>query len=600
MVMRSRPQQSASSTNNGITNGGTTNGGTPEVVPEVSDREMMKLRQGLLSGVREKSPNGGDLYCFRGIPYAKPPLRELRFAPPVPLEKFPAVVLDCSRERSAFVGINIQTRELSGCEDGLFLNVYSPRLPTKEGFGGPLPVMVFIHGGGQVGGSSDSMLYNPSYLVQEGVVVVTFNYRMGVLGLLCLPDAGVEGNMNLKDQRLVLRWVNENICYFGGDPSNVTLFGASSGGNSVSLHCCSPSSRKYFHKAIMQSGHMLCDFAYSSDAVQKSRALAKVFGYSGTSDVEALQVLRKVTAWKLVEKQFEVLTEREKQLEKIYWIPFNHVIERADGPDPVFTRDPMELLRDPDSFGMPIIIGWNSSDGSLELWSQLQHLENVKGEPHRLVPRSLNVDFFGPQAKIIGEEILQHYFKDKELSEDTLIELMQLNSDRYGFTVYVLSYLMSQFQHSSNCYSYRFAFDGDLNYGHTMLRLPPQIKGAFHMDELFYLFHSILVKEIPDTNRSYQMRTTMARLWTNFAKFSNPTPPEDKRLPFRWDPIHKTEPGTKTPFEASYLNIDRETRMTSDIPDRKGIELWCELHHKYNGHFSNLEFLSTNLNSSKP
>lgn len=103
--------------------------------------------------------------------------------------------------------------------------------------------MVWIHGGGFVSGSAQSTMYNPKHLVQEGVIVVTVNYRLGPLGFLCLPSAGIYGNMGLKDQRMAFRWVSENIATFGGDAKNVTIFGQSAGGASVHLHYLSEKSR---------------------------------------------------------------------------------------------------------------------------------------------------------------------------------------------------------------------------------------------------------------------------------------------------------------------------------------------------------------------
>lgn len=129
-------------------------------------------------------------------------------------------------------------------EDCLHLNVFTPSLPSEPPSETPqLPVMVWFHGGGFVTGSAQSSMYGAKHLVQEGVVVVTVNYRLGPLGFLCLPDVGIHGNMGLKDQRMSLAWVRENIKGFGGNPDNVTIFGQSAGGSSVHLHYLSENSR---------------------------------------------------------------------------------------------------------------------------------------------------------------------------------------------------------------------------------------------------------------------------------------------------------------------------------------------------------------------
>ncbi|XP_055537576.1 esterase B1-like [Wyeomyia smithii] len=563
------------------------------VTKKESNRILLRLQQGMLNGVRDKLPNGGDYCYFKGIPYAKPPIGELRFEPPVPLAKFPAVVVDCSKEGSNFVGTSALNHNITGCEDGLYLNVYTPEI-TKNGQSHSFPVMVFIHGGAFIGGDSSSLLYNPNFLVQEGVVVVTMNYRLGVLGLLCLPEAGIEGNGSLKDQRLALRWVHENIAHFGGDPSNVTLFGASSGASCVGLHCVSESSRKYFHKAIMQSGHHLCDFPYSDQMVEKARSLAKIFGYEGSSDVEALKVLKKVPPRTLVRRQFEVLTPREQELEKIYHIPFGHVIERKESKDAVVTMDPREFMRTHGSFRMPVIMGCNNGEASMELKSMIAHLNDFNSQWERYIPRSLKVDYFGPIAKSIGEDVHRFYLGDQLASEATLRELLQLISERYMYTVYIFAYLWSQFQPDSKLYCYRFALDGELNHGKVLNELPP-IKAACHMDEVFYLFSSMLVPEVPETSAAFQIRRTMVKMWTNFAKHSNPTPPNDDWLGFCWNPVSALDSCDEKPFDPQFLNIENSFQMGS-IPEKRGFEFWASLHEKYNGRFDILDFPIVNLN----
>uniref|UniRef100_A0A182SEP9 COesterase domain-containing protein n=1 Tax=Anopheles maculatus TaxID=74869 RepID=A0A182SEP9_9DIPT len=183
-----------------MSDGGLGRGSTAQEY-DPSARIMVKVVQGSIYGTKDRLPNGKPYYCFKGIPYAKAPVGKLRFASPVPIEKYAVSYLDCSRERSSCLGRDVITREITGSEDGLFLNVYTPGLGRVDQPADTLlPVMVFFHGGGMTGGNGDSGMYLPDYLVQEGVVVATVNYRLGVLGFLCLPQAGIEGNAGLKDQ----------------------------------------------------------------------------------------------------------------------------------------------------------------------------------------------------------------------------------------------------------------------------------------------------------------------------------------------------------------------------------------------------------------
>lgn len=208
------------------------------------------------------------MLAFRGIRYAKPPVRELRFAPPQPVEKPTGIVVAdkfgsaCPQYKSAFGPESLE-------EDCLFLNVYVPKAGE-----GPFPVMVWIHGGAFVAGSGGPE-YDPSRLVAQGVVVVTINYRLGPLGFLAHRDLtneqdGGSGNYGLMDQQLALRWVQDNISTFGGDPNNVTIFGESAGGLSVLSHVVSPKAQGLFQRAIVQSG--------SYDAISRTLAAAEQAG----------------------------------------------------------------------------------------------------------------------------------------------------------------------------------------------------------------------------------------------------------------------------------------------------------------------------------
>lgn len=274
----------------------------------VANRFNVNVEQGVVSGVKENASEGIQFYSFKGIPYAKPPER---FKDAEKLDKFSVPVLDCSKERDVCFQKNTFGAGFIGSEDCLFLNVYSPKLPDDESK--KLPVMVFIHGGAYQWGDGNSTLYSPEYLVNEGVVIVTLNYRLHVLGFSCLPGAGINGNAGLKDQLLALKWVNENIAHFNGDPENVTLFGESAGAASVHLHILSPKSRKYFHKAICQSGTAFGDWAFKKDVVERTRLLGKFLGCKGESDLEIYETLKNADLTKIQSDVMKVITPDEKR-----------------------------------------------------------------------------------------------------------------------------------------------------------------------------------------------------------------------------------------------------------------------------------------------
>ena len=198
---------------------------------------------------------------FRGIPYAQPPVGTLRWKPPVALPAWQGV-----RPATEFGAACVQPRISAGIyanppqrmdEDCLTLNVWSPR----EAKG--LPVIVWIHGGALVGGYSHEGMYDGARLAAKGAVIVSINYRLGILGYLAHPALsaespdGVSGNYGLLDQIAALRWVRDNVAAFGGDPANVTIAGESAGGLSVLYLMASPRARGLFGKAVAQSAYMI-------------------------------------------------------------------------------------------------------------------------------------------------------------------------------------------------------------------------------------------------------------------------------------------------------------------------------------------------------
>ncbi|MCD8022902.1 MAG: carboxylesterase family protein [Lachnospiraceae bacterium] len=218
-------------------------------------------KYGPVKGVPGNDPH---TTVFRGIPYAKPPVGELRFAPPQEPESW-SEVLECAKFRNACIQFERRrsngpifyktssprecAREVSQSEDCLYLDIYTPALSV----GDKLPVMVWIYGGGFNSGYSFHPAYDGEEINRKGCILVTINYRCNVMGFLAL-DGVASGNMGMLDQVLALKWVQENITSFGGDKDNVLIFVQSAGGMSTKFHLVSPLSRGLFHKAIIHSG----------------------------------------------------------------------------------------------------------------------------------------------------------------------------------------------------------------------------------------------------------------------------------------------------------------------------------------------------------
>ncbi|XP_070551121.1 carboxylesterase 1D-like [Ptychodera flava] len=263
---------------------------------------LVEIRSGILLGTSvEFSHKDVDVKrtvnVFKGIPYAEPPVGELRFRPPQPKVSWEGEYNAtyyrsiCIQPPNPFLPI-----EGKQDEDCLFLNVYAPKTTQSR----KLPVMVWIHGGALVVGSGSGDFYDGTVLAAVGdVVVVTFNYRLGALGFFVTGDEHATGNYGLYDQIAALQWIQTNIEAFGGDPNKVTVFGESAGSISAEFLLLSPLTDGLFHRVILQSGTAtMAGFTGSDSAFHNTIAhgLGKIVGCEKDTSDELVACLRSVEA----------------------------------------------------------------------------------------------------------------------------------------------------------------------------------------------------------------------------------------------------------------------------------------------------------------
>ncbi len=265
--------------------------------------QVVKTTNGYVSGAVIGEP-GKEVFIFRGIPYAAPPVGDLRWKPPQPVMPWEGI-----RECTQFSAISPQAKPVgvsSGfplSEDCLYLNVITPARQQDE----KLPVMVWMHGGGYAEGCGNDKIWNNYRLPRSGVVVVTLNHRLGPIGLLAHPalskesPKGVSGNYLFLDLIASLKWVRDNIAAFGGDPDNVTIFGESGGGAKVSIMMLSPLAKGLFHRAICESGTALAILVSKplADIENSGEALFEKLGIDST--IDPLEQARAIPFSKIVE-----------------------------------------------------------------------------------------------------------------------------------------------------------------------------------------------------------------------------------------------------------------------------------------------------------
>ncbi|RZB39577.1 venom carboxylesterase-6-like, partial [Asbolus verrucosus] len=492
---------------------------------EVKSHPKQEAYSGIIKGRIATIPQKKSIfYAFQEIPYAAPPVGELRFQPPQPVPAWKGV-LDTTHNSKVCYQVGIDSDQES--EDCLYLNVYSPKLQTRDG-NISLPVMVFIHGGGFIVGDAILRSYGPEFLVSQGVVIVTLNYRLGVFGFLSTQDEIIPGNNGLKDQLFALQWVNKNIHLFGGDPAKVTIFGQSAGAASVGYHLISPKSQGLYRAAIMESGSSISAFAYQRNARHYGFKTASLI-YSNINEnstsEELLEAMLKASAADIDQASHNVTSQEHVDTAQLFQGYYYAPVIELDSEDAFLTEKMFEVISRGDASKVPIIIGINSEE-SLSQNTDTNVLKRIMTQYDKhldfLVPNDMNIK--SKDIKIqVGGTIRRLY------SGDDLLQNVDAAGVRYmsdtSFTRSVIKHAIIQSNYS-DVYFYQFSYDGLMGNVSVIIDGTERVG---HNEENGYLwrvingqFNNYNLDIYPNSDIVTQKR--LLTLWTNFAKTLNPTP----------------------------------------------------------------------------
>ncbi|KAM4800460.1 cocaine esterase-like [Urocitellus parryii] len=447
------------------------------------------------------------VHTFLGIPFAKPPVGPLRFAAPEPPEPWsgvrdgtshPAMCLQnadaLNLEALNLGSINLPPIPMS--EDCLYLSIYAPAHAHE---GSNLPVMVWIHGGGLVMGSA-SMLDCSILAATENVLVVTTQYRLGVLGFFSTGDQHATGNWGFLDQVAALRWVQQNIAHFGGNPDQVTIFGGSAGGTSVSSLVVSPMSQGLFHGAIMQSGV----------------ALPPEFITSSSKDVSTM--VANLSACGKVESEALVSCLRGKSEQEMLAItkPFKIISAVVDGA--FLPRHPQELLASADFQPVPSIIGVTNDEYGwfLPMYLGPPEMQNdIDRETMRAVLQRISTQRMMLPAEC-ADLLMEEYMGDNEDPHTLRLQLQEMMAD----FMFVMPALQVAHYQSSHAPVYFYEFQHPPSFLRNLR--PPHVK-ADHSDECIFVFGSYISGiSVELTEEEELLKRRMMKYWGNFARNGNP------------------------------------------------------------------------------
>ncbi|HXZ82352.1 MAG TPA: carboxylesterase/lipase family protein [Acidimicrobiales bacterium] len=464
---------------------------------------VVTTRAGVVRGIEAEG-----VWSFRAIPYAAAPLGGLRFRPPQPAPEWAGV-----RDASVFgpvapqppsgLGSYFPGDPVEQSEDCLFCNVWTPALGR-----GPRPVMVFVHGGAFCNGSGSGVMYRAERLAARGVVVVTFNYRLGALGFLAHPaladdTSGAIGNWGLHDQIAALRWVRDNIGPFGGDPGNVTVFGESAGAMSICDLLAVPKARGLFHRVIAESGATLA--IDPPPAARIAERLSELLGHPELSR----EALTTVPVDELLAAQIVVNGEVDAGI----GLPFQPVVDRG-----LFPSHPEDLIVAGSSAGIDLLLGSNRDEFKLFSFAILAGKELTGTDLEGLVGRYLRgagIEDEGLARDAIAEYRRARRERDEPLSERALLDAIVTD---WIFRVPQLRLADAHRKRTPGTYVYLFDWPSPFAGGGL---------GACHGIELPFVFgtvHEPIIGLFSGTGEeAFRLSDEMQESWVAFARSGDPS-----------------------------------------------------------------------------
>ncbi|XP_019205072.1 LOW QUALITY PROTEIN: neuroligin-2 [Oreochromis niloticus] len=567
-----------------------------------SKHPIVTTNFGKLRGIKKDLNNEilGPVEQYLGVPYATAPIGDRRFQPPEAPGSWQEI-------RNATLFAPVCPQNVHGVlpeimlpvwftdnldvaagyiqnqsEDCLYLNVY---VPTEDG---PLtkkhdessmnkprdedirdrrkkPVMLFIHGGSYMEGTGN--MFDASVLAAYGnVIVVTMNYRLGVLGFLSTGDQSAKGNYGLLDQIQALRWLNENIGHFGGDPERITIFGSGAGASCVNLLILSHHSEGLFHRAIAQSGTAISSWSVNYQPLKYTKILARKVGCTYAETADLVDCLRR--------KNFRELVDQDIQPAR-YHIAFGPVVDGDVVPD-----DPEILMQQGEFLNYDILIGVNQGEG-LKFVDDSEDNDGISAAAFDYTISNFVDNLYGyPEGKDILRETIKFMYTDwadRDNGDMRRKTLLALFTDGHQWVAPAVATAKLHAEFQSPVYFYTF-------YHHCQTETRPEWADAAHGDEIPYVFGVPMIgaTDLFPCNFSkndVMLSAVVMTYWTNFAKTGDPNLPVPQDTKFIHTKPNRFEEVIWTKFNSKdkqYLHIGLKPRVRDNYRANK-VAFWLEL-----------------------
>ncbi|CAG9782833.1 unnamed protein product [Diatraea saccharalis] len=517
-------------------------------ISRAQDTKLVQINQGTIVGYKAQD---ADLFEFYSIPYATAPTGTHKFKAPLEPPKFSEPFLAVDRgivcpQKPIHVpeGKTIQ-------EDCLIANIFVPDTNVTD-----LPVMVSIHGGAFQRGFGNSR--SLKHLVNsKRIIAVTFNYRLGIHGFLCLGTEDIPGNAGMKDQIALLRWVNENIAFFGGNPNDVTIAGCGAGGVSSDLLQLSKITNGLFTKLISLSGSNVGLFSVQLDPVNYARNQAKLYNFENADDFNALEEFYKTAS-------YELLMSDDQAEHKHSGVVFSPCIELDLGQERFLDANPIDILKSGDYIKYPVLYGFADKEGLF----RIEFFDSWKEDMNKNFSEFLPVDLSfkdTEERESVAKEVKEFYFGDQLITDDDVLKYVDYFTDVMFVYGILRSVTLQVEAGNSELYLHEYSV---VHEDLPIIPYADNLRGATHCAQLHAAFDE---DESSLSNEYRNAKSIMRDIWINFITTGTPTPDESSVIP-RWVPANAQR--------SPYMSFGEEVRlMDSLIPQRA--KFWDDLYERY-------------------